>query len=130
MKSTLTEALESELNIAPMDLRIEELQQMEAIKFLQKKDQFVTNSMGKKVNSKKLTPLTHLGHQAKQVLTVMSKHQKISINAIQIPSEIRPSLDTYIYIPNLSVTTPTKFSHTKVKKIILKKSNKMFSQIL
>ena len=37
MKSTLTEALESELNIAPIDLRIEELQQIEAIKFLQKR---------------------------------------------------------------------------------------------
>ena len=59
-----------------------------------KKDQFVTSSIGKKVSSKKLTPLTNLGHQAKQVLTAMSKHQKISINAIQIPSEIQPSLDT------------------------------------
>ena len=123
MKSTPAETLESDHNIVPIDLRLEELQRMEAIKLL-------TNNMDKKVTSKKLTSLTHLGHQAKQVLTVMSKHQKISINAIQIPSEIPPSLDTYIYIPNLSVTTPTKFSHTKVKKIILKKSNKMFSQIL
>ena len=38
MKSTPTEVLESELNIAPIeiDLRLEELQQMEAIKLLQK----------------------------------------------------------------------------------------------
>ena len=38
MKSTSTEVLESELNIAPIeiDLRLEELQQMEAIKLLQK----------------------------------------------------------------------------------------------
>ena len=32
MKWTLTEALKSKLNIAPIDLRLEELQQMEAIK--------------------------------------------------------------------------------------------------
>ena len=36
MKSTPTEAIESELNIAPIDLRLEELQRMEAIKILQK----------------------------------------------------------------------------------------------
>ena len=64
MKSTPNEALESELNIVPTDVRLEKLQQVEAIK-LQKNDQFITNNMGKKVNSKKLTPLIHLGHQAK-----------------------------------------------------------------
>ena len=36
MKSSSTETLESELNIASIDLRLEELQQMEAIKLLQK----------------------------------------------------------------------------------------------
>ena len=36
IKSTPTEVLESKLNIAPIDLRLEELQQIEAIKLLQK----------------------------------------------------------------------------------------------
>ena len=79
MKSTLTETLESELNIVQIDLRIEDLQQMEAIKPLQKNDQFITNNTGKKVSCKKSTPLTNLGHQAKQVLTVMSKHHSLLI---------------------------------------------------
>ena len=48
MKSIPTEALESELNIVPIDLRLEELQQMEAINFPEKNDQFITNNMGKK----------------------------------------------------------------------------------
>ena len=52
---------------------------MEAINHLQKNDQFVTNNKGKKVNSQKSTPFTHLGHQAKQVLKVMLEHQKIYI---------------------------------------------------
>ena len=39
----------------------------------------------------------------------MSKHQKISINVIQIPSEIPPFMEIF-YIPNLSITIPTKFS--------------------
>ena len=97
MKPTPTEALESELNILPICLRPEELQQMEATKPLQKNDQFITNNMGKKVNSKNLKPLIHLGHQAKQVLTVMSKHQKISINVIEIPSEILPSVENFLH---------------------------------
>ena len=76
--------------------------------------------MGKKVNSKKkkiiiiiiITSSTHLGHQAKMVLTIISKHQKVSINIIQIPSEITHSMGVF-YIPNLSVTIATKFSSEK-----------------
>ena len=45
----------------------------------------------------------------------MSKHQKISINTIQIPSEIQPSMEIF-YIPNLSLTTPTKFSSDQGEK--------------
>ena len=40
MKSTPTEVLEPELNIVPIDARLEELRQMEATK---KKKQFITN---------------------------------------------------------------------------------------
>ena len=73
--------------------------------------------MGKNVTSKTSTPLTHLGHQVKQVLTVMSKHEKISINAIQIPSEIPPFMEIF-YIANLSCLT--KFSSIKGEKNNLK----------
>ena len=50
MKSTPTEALQSELSIVPtpVDLRLGELQQMEVMKLLQKNGQFITNNMGKK----------------------------------------------------------------------------------
>ena len=47
MESTPAEALESELNIVPINLRLKELQRMEATKFYQKKDQFITNNMRK-----------------------------------------------------------------------------------
>ena len=41
----------------------------------------------------------------------MSKHQKISINASEIP----PSMEIF-YIPNLPVTIPTKFLSDKSEK--------------
>ena len=44
---------------------------MEAIKLLQKNDQFITNNIGK---TKSKIPLTWLSHQAKQFLTVMSNY--------------------------------------------------------
>ena len=47
MESTPAEALESELNIVPINLRLKELQRIEATKFYQKKDQFITNNMRK-----------------------------------------------------------------------------------
>ena len=75
MKSTPTEALESKLNIVPIDLRLEELQPKKTIKLLQKNDQIITNNVSKKINCRKLTPLKHLGHQTKQVLTVLSDDQ-------------------------------------------------------
>ena len=75
MKSTPTEALESKLNIVPIDLRLEELQPKKTIKLLQKNDQIITNNVSKKINCRKLTPLKHLGHQVKQVLTVLSDDQ-------------------------------------------------------
>ena len=75
MKSTPTEALESKLNIVPIDLRLEEVQPKKTIKLLQKNDQIITNNVSKKINCRKLTPLKHLGHQAKQVLTVLSDDQ-------------------------------------------------------
>lgn len=49
IKWTLTEALESELNIAPIYLRLEELQRMEAIKILPKNHGHI------KINIKKTT---------------------------------------------------------------------------
>ena len=75
MKSTPTAALESKLNIVPIDVRLEELQPKKTIKLLQKNDQIITNNVSKKINCRKLTPLKHLGHQAKQVLTVLSDDQ-------------------------------------------------------
>ena len=109
MKSTPTEALESELNIVPIDLRPEELQQMEAIKRLQKNDQFITNNMGKKVNSKKLTPLTQLRHQAKQVLTVMSNIRKSVLMPLKVHQKFHLLWKSFTFRLN--------FHQTKLKRI-------------
>ena len=49
----------------------------------------------------------------------MSKHQKISINVIQIQSGIPPSMEIF-YIPNLSVTIPTTFTSEEGKKNYIK----------
>ena len=62
IKWTLTEALESELNIAPIYLRLEELQRMEAIKILPKNHQ---NKYKKNNNGKQTTPLMHLASLCK-----------------------------------------------------------------
>ena len=53
------------------------------------------------------------------MVTVLSKHQKISINAIQIPLEI-PLFMEMFYIPNLSVAIPIKFLSDEGKKYYIK----------
>ena len=87
---------------------------MKVIKLLQNNDQLITNNMGKEANNKRLTPLTHLSHQVKQVVTVISKRQKISINAIKIPSFF--TFQSYIYPSNLLYHL--NFHQTKAKRII------------
>ena len=48
VKSTPLEAMEAELCIALIDLRLQELQRTEAIKLLQKSDEYISNNMEKK----------------------------------------------------------------------------------
>ena len=119
MKSTPTDALESELNILPIDLRLEELQRIEAIKLLQKNDPFINDNMQKTIKGKKLTPLTHLGHLVKQILVHLSKHQKISLDSVQIPPEIPPTMETFS-LQNLTVKLPNKFVSTHDEKKYIK----------
>ena len=45
MKSTPIDGLESELSILPIDLRLEELQQHEAVKLLIKEDDYIQSIM-------------------------------------------------------------------------------------
>ena len=48
MKSTPTDGLESELSILPIDLRLEELQQHEAVKLLIKEDDYIQSNNERK----------------------------------------------------------------------------------
>ena len=52
VKSTSNEVLESELNIFPINLNLEELQRMEALKLLQKNDPCIKENK-KKPNCKR-----------------------------------------------------------------------------
>ena len=108
MKATPTKALESELSIVYTNSpKTWKAATNESSKTSPEKLIYQQHYL-KKVNSKKSTLLIHLGYQAKQVLTVTSEYQKISINATQIPSEISPSIEIS-YFPNLSVTILTTF---------------------
>lgn len=76
---------------------------------------------GKKVDSKKSTPLAHLGHPAKQVLyPCLNIRKLVLMHAIQIPFPSKTKISPFIeifYIPNLSVAIPNKFSTDKSKRI-------------
>ena len=74
---------------------------MKAVKFILKNKNLSLTTWVKKQTAKSQ-------HQTKHMVTVLSKHQKISINAIQIPLEIPPFIEMF-YIPNLSVAIPIKF---------------------
>ena len=109
MKSSPLDAMEAELCISPIDLRLQELQRNEAIKLLQKNDKYISDNMEKINKGNKPTPLIHLGHMVKQVLNNISKTLKINTHQIKIPKEIPPSFETF-FIPTMTTILPNKFS--------------------
>ena len=64
--------------------------------------------MEKRILGNKSTPLFHLGHQVKQLLTLISKNLKIDIHLINILRETTTSFEIFC-IPNITFTLPHKF---------------------
>ena len=64
----MPDALESELFIPPIDLRIQELQRHEAIKLFQKENPYISNKINKSNQTSFNTPFACLSSLAKQLL--------------------------------------------------------------
>ena len=79
MKSTPTEALKNELNITPIDLRLEKLQRIEAVKLIQKNWVYQNT---KTANGKQTTPLMHLTSLCRQLMMHLSKMHKLDFEKI------------------------------------------------
>ena len=72
LKSALTDALESELFIPPIDLRIQELQRHEAIKLFQKENPYISNKINKSNQTSFNTPFACFSSLAKQLLASLA----------------------------------------------------------
>ena len=116
VKSTPLEEMEAELCIAPIDLRLQELQRTKAIKFSPKNEKYISNNMEKIIIGYKSTPLSHLSHQVKQLLITISKNLKTDTHLINIPTETPPSFDIF-HIPNMTYTLPDKFTSEEAEKM-------------
>ena len=114
MKSTPTEALKSELNIAPVALILEDLQQMEAIKIYQKNCGCIKTNIAKTTNRKQTTPLMHLTSLCKLFIHV-SKTHKLDIEQIVIPQKILSVHEVFL-IPNLKSVLPNEREYRKEQK--------------
>ena len=101
LRSTPTDALESELAVEPIDLRIEELQRNEAVKLLQKKGFIFQRNL-----LPSHTPANYLASLAKQLLTQVAQEKKCSLDIIELPDETPSSHQTFD-IQNLEVTMPS-----------------------
>ena len=88
MKYTPTDALESELSILPIDLRLEELQRYEAVKLLIKKDDYIQSNMIKRNKAHRIgSPLKNLRSPTKQILQFLSQRKKRNVNQLLLPKE-------------------------------------------
>ena len=88
MKYTPTDALESELSILPIDLRLEELQRYEAVKLLIKKDDYIQSNMIKRNKAHRIgSPFKNLRSLTKQILQFLLQTKKCNVNQLLLPKE-------------------------------------------
>ena len=106
IKSTSTDALESERSILPIDLRLEELQQYEAVKLLIKEDDYIqSNMIGRNKAHKMGSPFENLRSLTKQILQFLSQGKKCDVNQLLLPKETPATFDIF-HISNLLLTLP------------------------
>ena len=106
MKPIPTDGLESELSILPIDLRLEELQQHEAMKLLIKEDDCIQSNMkGRNKAHKMGTPFENVRSLTKQILQFLSQTKKCNVNQLLLPKETPATLEVF-HIPNVLLTLP------------------------
>ena len=88
-KSTTTIAHESELNIPPIDIRLKQLQAMECIKILRKRDNPLKDTIMRirETPTAYLLPLEHLAKVGKELLVKISKTRIANISDVKIEPE-------------------------------------------
>ena len=101
MRSTPTEALEAELSVLPIDLRIEELQRHEAGKLLTKEEEYIKANMEEQSQKQKF----NLRSLAKQLIQHIAQTKKCNMKRIQMPVEIPATFEIFD-IPNLTTILP------------------------
>ena len=108
MKSTPTGGLESKRSILPIDLRLEELQQHEAMKLVIKEDDYIQSNMNTKNKAHKIGSLfENFRSLTKQILQFLSQTKKYNVNQILFPKETQATLELF-HLPNLMLTLPEK----------------------
>ena len=106
MKSTPTDGLESELSILPIDLRLEELQQHEAVKLLIKEDDYIQSNMKGRNKAQTMGgPFENLRSLTKQILQFLSQTKKCNVHQLRLPKETPATLKLF-HIPNLWLALP------------------------
>ena len=88
-KSTPTIALESELNILPIDIHLKQLQAMECIKILRKRDNPLKDRIMRILETPTayLSPLQHLAKVGKELLVKITKTRITNISDVKIEPE-------------------------------------------
>ena len=106
MKSTPTEALESERSILAVDLCLEELKRYEAVKLLIKEDDYVQyNMIGRNKAHEMGSPFENLRSLTKKILRFLSQTKKCNVNKLPLPKETPATFEIF-HIPNLFLIFP------------------------
>ena len=97
MKSTLTNTIEAELSVTPIDLCLEELQRHEAIKMHRDQDSYFNYKMNKTTKStSKQSPCKHLQSKLKQLMKELAHQNNCTdLEKLQLPPVNPPTFEIF-----------------------------------
>ena len=123
INSTPTNAIEAELSVTPIDLRLEELQRHEAIKMHRDPNSYFNHKMNKRTKStSKQSPCKYLQSILKQLMKELGYQKTCTdLEKLTLPPLNPPTFEIFS-IPNLVIILPEtqgQASGTSKKKEIL-----------
>ena len=118
-KSTPTVALEAELGILPIDIRLQELNRMECLKLLRKNDNTLKDKLiASSKNLKHLSPLQNLAKQYTRLLSYPIGKSNIDINRIRVGTESTTFCKNFTNIKGVGPELPPTDKNSEDRKTL------------
>ena len=117
-KSIPTVALEAELGVLPIDIRLQELNRMECLKLLRKNDITFKDKLIASFKNQKPSPLQNLAKPCTRLLSHLLGETNIDINKIRVETEPTTSCKNFTNIKRVRPELPPTDTNSEDRKTL------------